>query len=98
MIKKKNYSVHYDFHTGILSRIFLIFTIIFFAIWGIILLAGFTGLNSELSESQIPGIIISIAIIFLFLGILLYFFHMQFIKLEKIADEIEELQMENENE
>ena len=95
MIKKRTYSVHYDFHTGMLSRVFFILTILFFIIIGIILILGYTGINNELSQSEIPIIILSFAIIFLFLGILSYFFQLQFKKLSEISEEIEKLQEEN---
>ena len=52
----------------------------------------------DLSQSSISDSILALSIIFLGIGIILYFFYLQFKKLSKIADEIEnEEDIENSN-
>lgn len=43
----------------------------------------------ELSNSTVPGTIISISILFLAVSVIMYFFDYQFSKLEKIIEEVE---------
>jgi hypothetical protein len=43
----------------------------------------------EFSQTTIPVSLLAFSFIFLAVGIILYFFHCQFAKLAKIADEIE---------
>lgn len=93
MFEKKYFSAHYDFKTGILFK----FTIII----GFILLIGFIILRIlsfvvnekdvlySLSNSKYVDIIGAFAILIIFLGLVLFFFHRQFTKLSDIADEIE---------
>lgn len=50
---------------------------------------GFLQSFYELSQSGVADSIIAFSIVFLGVGIILYFFHIQFAKLSKIADEIE---------
>jgi hypothetical protein len=50
----------------------------------------------ELSLSNFPGIIISLSILLIAFGIILYFFNRQFLKLAEIANEIEHRENEKE--
>ena len=50
---------------------------------------GFLQSFYDLSQSRVADSIIAFSIVFLGVGIILYFFHLQFAKLSKIADEIE---------
>ena len=43
----------------------------------------------DLAQTTLPNSILAFSMIFLAVGIILYFFHCQFAKLAKIADEIE---------
>ena len=98
MFKEKHFSSHDDFRTGFLCKLSLflgIFLLIFYVFLKVISL--FMGQNNtglfqtfnDLSQSNIADSIIAFSIVFLGVGIILYFFHLQFAKLSKIADEIE---------
>jgi len=98
MFKERHFSIHNDFRTGILSKLFLFlgfFLLLFYAFLKIISL--FIGQNDtgllltiyDLSKSNVADSIIAFSIVFLGVGFILYFFHLQFKKLSKIADEIE---------
>jgi hypothetical protein len=50
---------------------------------------GFLQTIYDLSQSSVADSIIAFSIVFLGVGFILYFFHLQFVKLSKIADEIE---------
>ena len=97
MFKKRYFSAHNDFKTGFLCKFFIylgvLFIIIFF-IFGIISFFNI-GENSgiikplyDISKTSIPESILAFSIIFVAVGIILYFFNCQFAKLAKIADEI----------
>ena len=103
MIKKKHFSVYYDFKTGFFYKIFLflggLLLIIFIFIKIISLImdersASFIQFIHNLSNSNTADSIIAFSIIFLGIGIILLFLHSQFAKLSKIADEIDK---ENQN-
>ena len=98
MFKKKHFSVYDDFKTGLLYKIFLslglILLLIFVFFKGLSLFldqesTGLPRLIYDFSHSGIIESIVAFSIIFLGVGIILYFFHCQFVKLAKIADEIE---------
>jgi hypothetical protein len=84
MLKKRNISVYSDFKTGFFCKIllFLGFILIFFYViqWA-------TNLISI--DENVSGIILAFSILFLGIGIILYFFNCQFAKLSEIADEVE---------
>jgi len=81
MFKKKHFSAHGDFRTGFLYKFSLAV--------GLLLLCIFIFLKVSSSQSSSAGPIIAFSILFLSIGGILYFFHQQFSKLAKIANEIE---------
>ena len=98
MIKKKYYSAYHDFRTGFLYKIFILFGLILLFIYIILKIISFVfnnqsnGLINEIynfSISNTTGTIIAFSILLLAIGIIIYFFHLQFSKLAKIAEEIE---------
>ena len=98
MIKKRNISVYDDLKTGFLYKFCLLLGIVLLAVYIILKIASLT-LSEEnvgplqafydLSQSGIPEIALAFSIIFIGIGIILYFFNCMFAKLAKIADEIE---------
>jgi hypothetical protein len=98
MFKKKYLSAYNDFKTGFLYKfslaigLFLLFFYIFLKVISIIFNENITGFLYSLydfSLSSYSGSIIAFSILFLSIGAILYFFHHQFSKLAKIANEIE---------
>ncbi len=97
MIRHRHFSAYNDFKTGILYKIMISLGIIFLLIF--IFLKLLTSLSIEyngllkyfyeLSLSNFPDIIISLSILLIAFGIILYFFNRLFSKLAEIADEIE---------
>lgn len=84
MVKKKNISVYSDLKTGFFCKLFLILgsiLLIFYVIQWIV--------PSIIITENISGIILSLSILFLGVGIIAYFFYCQFAKLAEIAEEIE---------
>lgn len=84
MIKKRSVSVYSDFKTGILCKFFLIIGIILLLIYIVQLFID----SIEISEN-ISGIILAFSILFIGVGIIVYFFNCQFAKLAEIANEVE---------
>jgi amino acid transporter len=98
MFKKRYFSAHNDFKTGILHKITLIIGIALFIIYLIILgisfifgseSSGFTNDIYNYSQSGSINTILAFSILFIGASIILYFFCCQFAKLSKIAEEIE---------
>jgi hypothetical protein len=98
MLMKKYRSAYYDFRTGFLYKIsltigfFLLFIYIFLKVSSLFLSENSSGFFNSIyyvSQSNYSGSIIALSILFLSIGIILYFFHRQFSKLAKIAKEIE---------
>lgn len=82
MIRKKHFSASFDFHTGFLTKCcFLLAGFFFFLIL----------INSFLDEPFLVESSTSLGLIVLFLGLggILWFLHVQFSKLSEIAKEIE---------
>jgi len=98
MFKEKHFSAHEDFRTGIFCKfsLFLGFFLLLFYVF-LKIISSFIGQNNtgfyqiiyNLSQSNFADSIIAFSIVFLGIGFILYFFHLQFVKLSKIADEIE---------
>jgi hypothetical protein len=66
---------------------------------GIIIGEESSGLGKQIydfSQSSHPNIILAFSILLIGFGIILYFFHCQFAKLAKIADEIEKSEDQDE--
>ena len=98
MFKERRFSAHEDFRTGIFCKLSLFlgfFLLLFYVFLKIISLfigqnnTGFIQAIYDLSQSSVADSIIAFSIVFLGVGFILYFFHLQFVKLSKIADEIE---------
>lgn len=98
MVKEKYFSVHNDFKTGFLYKlllflgIFLLIVFIFLKVSSFIIGSGGSSLVGqiyEFSQTTYPNTILAFSIILLGVSAILYFFHYQFAKLAKIADEIE---------
>jgi len=84
MIKQRNLSVYKDHKTGLFFKISIIFGILLLFI-GLVFRVSST---TFLSQANIDAIL-AFSIIFIFVGLILYFFHYQFLKLSEIAEEIE---------
>ena len=98
MFKKRYFSTKDDFKTGFLCKftlfvgIILLIIFIFFKVSSFIFgeeSQGFVRQIYDFSQSIYPNSILAFSMIFLFVGIVLYFFSCQFAKLAKIAEEIE---------
>lgn len=81
MFKKKHFSAHGDFKTGLLYKFSLVV--------GLLLLCIFIFLKVSSFQSNSTGSIIAFSILFLSIGGILYFLNRQFSKLAEIANEIE---------
>jgi len=99
MFKKKNFSVYDDFKTGFFSKlslalgVFLLLAYVFLKIASLLTgkeNGGFFGLIYDLANSGFAESVIAFSIVFLGVGFVLYFLHLQFIKLAKIADDFKE--------
>jgi len=98
MFEKKYHSSHHDFKTGILCKLsfffgfLFLFIFLFFMITSVLVSSESTGFLKQLfdiSQSTVPGSLISLSLILIFAGIVLYLFGKQLAKLAKISDEIE---------
>lgn len=81
MVKIKKFSIYDDFKTGILYKIFLLF--------GFILIILYL-LDVFILETKFSNILLSISILIISFGLIIYFFNYQFNKLATIAEEIED--------
>ena len=91
-MKKRIYPANYDFGTGFFSHLFLIIGSILLLIY---LNENYNPYNLSLTQSMLE-IILSFSIIFIGLGMLLYLLHYLFMKLSRIADEVEKELIEEE--
>lgn len=99
MIKKKYFSAYNDFKTGILYKILISLGLIFLIIFIFFKIISQISVNNasiellkyfyDLSLTDFPGLMISFSILLIAFGLILYFFKRQFLKLARIADEIE---------
>ncbi len=98
MFKKRYFSAYSDFKTGFFCKFFIFLGVVlliiylFFKIISIIAGEGSSGIVQQIndySRTTYPDSILAFAIILFAVGFILYFFHYQFGKLAKIADEIE---------
>jgi hypothetical protein len=98
MIKRRYFSTQDDFKTGFTCKITLFFGLILFLIYlfskiiALIFGENSTGVFKQIydfSQTTVPNSILAISIILFAIGVILYFFHCQFAKLARIADEIE---------
>ena len=84
MVKKHIFSAHSDMKTGFLFKLFLILGCIFVILYIVEVVAHPLNLSDDST-----GTILAFTILFIGLGLILYFFSCQFAKLSKIADEVE---------
>jgi hypothetical protein len=100
MFKKRYFSAHHDFKTGIFCKLSLFFGVLFLIIFVLLKIFSMviskesTGFAKELyniSTSTVPESFLAFSLILIVVGLILYYFHCQFAKLSKIADEIENL-------
>lgn len=107
MVKKRNFSTNNDFKTGSLCKLFLLIGIILLLIFIFIKVtvlfvdkdsSGFARQIYDFSQTYYPNSILAFSIIILAVAVILYFFYCQFVKLAKIADEIEKEESDHLNE
>ena len=84
MGKKHFFSVHSDLKTGFLCKVSLIIGCILFILYAVEAAAHPLQVGDDTN-----GIVLAFSILFLGLGLILYFFSCQFAKLSKIAEEVE---------
>ena len=98
MFKKRYFSTHDDLKTGFFYKLsfffgfFLLFIFIFFKVSSFIIGEESSGILREIyhfSQTTYPESILALSLILIAVGFILYFFYLQFLKLEKIAEEIE---------
>lgn len=98
MIKEKRFSPHQDFKTGIFFKVSILLGIILLILYLVLRLidnvtevadSGLISIIQNLANSSIAETILAFAIILIGLGLIAYFFHIQFSKLSKISEEIE---------
>ncbi|UCF50223.1 MAG: hypothetical protein JSU91_01715 [Thermoplasmatales archaeon] len=98
MLKKRYFSTQDDFKTGFFCKftLFLGLVLLLFFIFSKISAliigessSGFTKQIYDFSQTTYPNSILALSFILFAIGVILYFFHCQFAKLARIADEIE---------
>ena len=98
IFKKRYFSAKSDFKTGIFCKlafflgILLLIVSLFFIASSFLIGEGSSGILQQIynfSQTTYPNTLLAFSIIFLAVGVILYFFYCQFAKLAKIADEIE---------
>ena len=98
IIKERSFSAYHDFNTGIFCKISIFFGIILLIFYVFIKISanffnndsnGLTQNIYNFSQSAQADSIIAFSVLLLAVGVILYFFHCQFGKLAKIAEEIE---------
>jgi hypothetical protein len=98
MFKKRNISVYDDFRTGFFYKLSLFLGLLLLLVYVFLKVSSsfigvedtsFLQLIRDFSQSSYADSIIAFSIVFLGIGFILYFFHCQFAKLARIADEIE---------
>ena len=101
MFKKRYFSTQEDFKTGFFCKLtlflglVLLLFFIFSKISALIIGENTSGLTKQIydfSQTTYPNSILAFSIILFAIGVILYFFHCQFAKLAKIADEIEKME------
>jgi len=98
MVKIKYFSVYNDFRTGLFCKISFILGFILLIVYAIIKIiffvsdensSGFIKTIYDFSQNSQSDAIIAFSLLFFALGVILLFFHYQFAKLAKIAEDIE---------
>ena len=107
MIKNRYFSTKKGFKTGFFCKLFLLIGIILLLIFILINVtvlfvdknsSGFARQIYDFSQTNYPNSILAFSIIILAIAVILYFFYCQFVKLAKIADEIEKEESDHLNE
>ena len=105
MIKERRFSPHQNFKTEIFFKISILLGIILLIFYLILQLidyltektdSGLISIIQNLAHSSIAETILAFAIILIGLGLISYFFYVQFSKLSKITDEIEKIEEDDE--
>lgn len=100
MFKKKYFSTKHDFKTGfyfklsLIVGIFLLSIFIIFKLFSFVLNESYSGFLRGIyltSKSSIIDSIGALSILFIAFGIIIYFLHLQFVKLNEIAEDVEEM-------
>jgi len=98
MIKKRYFSIDKDFKTGFFFKLFLLIGVIFLIFFIFIRITalfidkdstGFAKQLYDFSQTSYPNSLFAFSIIFLAVAVIFYFFYSQFVKLAKIADEMD---------
>ena len=99
MFKKRNISIYNNLKTSFFCKfslilgIMLLFIFVFFKLSSLLIGENSTGVSQiiyDLSQSVYMEIAIAFSIIFLGVGVILYFFNCQFAKLAEITKELED--------
>jgi len=100
MFKKKYFSTKHDFKTGFCFKLslslgfFLLILSVLLVVSSFILdknSSGFLKYLYTLSSGTVVDTIAALSIIFIAVGVIIYFLHRQFIKLDNIAREVENM-------
>ena len=98
MFKKRYFSAHSDFKTGIFCKLAFFFGIVlliislFFIVGSNLIGDGSSGITQQIydySQTTNPTSLLAFSFILFAVAVILYFFNCQLAKLSKIADEIE---------
>lgn len=98
MVNKKNFSVNDDFNTGFLFKLLLILGIALLVVFLFIEIcsfvigpesSGIVGQIYSFAQTTYPSTILAFSIIIIGVSLVMYFFHIQFVKLATIAEEVE---------
>ncbi|MDH7506768.1 MAG: hypothetical protein QHH15_03135 [Candidatus Thermoplasmatota archaeon] len=104
MIKKRYFSLNNDLKTGFFYKIFLsigIILVLIYIFFKLVILffdeksLGFAKQLYNFSQTSYPDSILAFSIIMLAISVIFYFFYCQFLKLSKIADDIEKEEESN---
>ncbi|MDH7517065.1 MAG: hypothetical protein QHH19_01790 [Candidatus Thermoplasmatota archaeon] len=99
MFKKRFFSVYDDFRTGLFSKLSFLFGMVLLFVYVFLKIVfllvgegggGFFGLIYDLADSSFADSVIAFSIIFFGIGFVLYFLHVQFVKLAMITDDFKE--------
>ena len=99
MFKKRYFSAHSDFKTGIYFKLSMLVGVVLLIIYGIFKIIALLIENGVFDSPDLyyfiqsyADIFLSISIIILIIGFISYFFYIQFTNLSKISEEIEYIQ------
>jgi len=87
MLKKRKFSTKHNFKTWFLSKLFFIFGMILLITS--LLLFAIDSISILIIDQNTIESLFSFSLIFIAVGIILHFLYMQFVKLDEIAQDIE---------